>query len=511
MARREMSMSRYEEIKRLLDLGRSVREIAGSLQCHRRTVRDIRDGKAPAPEPQNASLRRPIWSESMDWQEVLEKVLVGDPLKYIWEDQACEQVTYVNFWKQFHRQFPSFRSAKVCHRVFAPGERCEVDYAGKKEKSKIEWVDLKTGLCHTVEVFVGILGFSQLIFACARANAKTSNFLDCHLKMYDYFGGVPQVTVPDCLKQGVSKCHLYDPDLNPAYQALAQYYGSAIVPARPRRPKDKALVENAVRLIMRYFRYCYRNHIFTSLAEINHALLKVCNRINQKKHTRFQTSRFLRWQQTEQSALHALPETPFEIFEYKQAKVHPDCHIKVGRHYYSVPHVYRGRTVEVKLTQSQVEIFFERERLACHSLGYGREGTPVTKNEHLPENARAYHEATPQNLLAQAKYVSPDLHALLEGLFHENTMGHLRRAQGLIREARKEFNLLGRKKAQEVIERAVQTMVDYDRIRVPYFKDLLERYRKENHQQKEKGHIERRKENPHLRHTAKQQTLKLVQ
>jgi len=119
-----------------------------------------------------------------------------------------------------------------------------VDYAG----GIVEWVDLKTGEISEAVIFLGVLGYSQKIFAWAAEDMKSRNWLNSHRRMFTAFGGVPSVTVPDCLKQGVIKCHIYDPDLNPAYSELAAHYGTAIVPARPRRPKDKALVEGAVKL-----------------------------------------------------------------------------------------------------------------------------------------------------------------------------------------------------------------------------------------------------------------------
>lgn len=141
-------------------------------------------------------------------------------------------------------------------REFAPGERVEVDYAG----DPIEWVELRTGEIHKAWVFVAGLGFSQLLFAWAADDMTSRNWLDSHQRMYAFYGGVPHVTVPDCLKQGVLKCHRYDPDLNPSYAALAAHYTTAVVPARPAHPRDKAVVEELVKILMRYLRFRYRRH-----------------------------------------------------------------------------------------------------------------------------------------------------------------------------------------------------------------------------------------------------------
>jgi len=148
-------------------------------------------------------------------------------------------------------RFATLLQTTVTLRTFKAGEYCEVDYAG----DKIEWLDRRTGEIHAAHVFVGILCFSQKIFAIAHENEKKPNWLDAHRRMFEFYGGVPRVVVPDCLKNGVLRCHRYDPDLNPDYVELASHYGAAVVPARPRSPKDKAFVEGAVGILMRYFRF----------------------------------------------------------------------------------------------------------------------------------------------------------------------------------------------------------------------------------------------------------------
>ncbi len=204
-------------------------------------------------------------------------------------------------------------------------------------------------------MFIGILAHSQLLFAWSAENEKKINWLLAHQKMFAFFGGAPQVVVPDNLKTGVKKTQLYDPDLNPAYTELASDYGTAIVPARVRRPRDKALVENGVGLVMRLFRWVYRHYRFRSIFEINEALALITARINDRPHSRFRTSRRARFEAGERAALRPLPEIPFEQFEWKKAKVHPDCTVLLEGAYYSVPFVHRGKEVRVKVTPHQLE------------------------------------------------------------------------------------------------------------------------------------------------------------
>jgi hypothetical protein len=235
MGARSMTVGRYEEIRRRLAEGRGVREIARALNCSRDTVREVRDGARVSPDTPK-SLFDPLWMLQLDWPAIVHDLGLGHPLKFIWEEKAQHLTTYSNFWKQFYRKFPQYRQATVTAREFAPGERVEVDYAG----DTLEWIEPKTGEIRKAYVFVAGLGFSQLLFAWAAEDMKSRNWLGSHRRMFTFYGGVPHVTVPDCLKQGVLKCHLYDPDLNPGYAQLAREFSTAVVPARPGHPRDKA-------------------------------------------------------------------------------------------------------------------------------------------------------------------------------------------------------------------------------------------------------------------------------
>jgi transposase len=300
MARRELTVNRYEEIKRRLAEGRSVREIKTAMKCSRRLVREIRDGKRDTHE--TAPTPDPLWMSQLDWPVIIHELGLGFELKFIWEERAKSLTTYSNFWKQFYRKFPQCRKDGVTARTFEPGERVEVDYAG----DTIEWYDIKTGEIHKAYVFVSGLGFSQLLFAWAAEDMKSRNWLACHRRMFAYYGGVPHVTVPDCLRTGVVKCHLYDPDLNEDYAYLAAHFSTAIVPARVRKPRDKAIVEGLVKILCRYFRFRFRRSRFTSIAEINRALMICVERINDQSHRRFRVSRRERFETIEKAKLKAL-------------------------------------------------------------------------------------------------------------------------------------------------------------------------------------------------------------
>jgi hypothetical protein len=495
MGIRSMTVRRFEEIRRRLSEGRGLREIARALGCSRDTVREVRDGLRVSPDAPK-TLPDPLWMMQIDWPPLIHDLGLGHPLKFLWEERAQHLTTYSNFWKQFYRKFPQYRLASVTAREFVAGERVEVDYAG----DPIEWFDLKTGEIHRAWVFVAVLGFSQLLYARAAEDMQTRNWLGCHRRMFAAYGGVTHVLVPDCLKQGVLKCHLYDPDLNPAYAALGTHFATAIVPARPGHPKDKALVENAVKLLMRYQRFRYRGTRLTSLSQVNQSLDECIRRINDRRHTRFGVSRRDRFEALERAALKPLPQAEFDGGEWKEATLHPDCYVSVDGAYYSAPHIHRHKKLRIKITENQVEIFLNLERLAIHPRCRHKEGRRIKIDDHFPPNTVAYYESTPQKLLSQSRFIHADLNGLFIELFNADVYGHLRRAQGFVRACTKEINTAGHEAASVRIGSAIATMRRYDRYRVPYFQDLLAQARKQTISPELDRDIVRRPGNPMLRY-----------
>lgn len=497
MARRAWTVARVEEIQRLIEEGLSDRQIARTLRCRRSRVREIRElggtaGQVIAALP--AEVLEPAWASRVEWTAVVDEIGRGFEIKRIWEERAADATGYSNFWKYLSRRYSWLLKRTVTLREFDPGTHCEVDWAG----DKIPWWDAH-GHRREAHVFVGILCHSQLIFAWAASDERKHNWLAAHQKMYTFFGGVPRVTVPDNLKTGVSKAHLYDPDLNPGYMELARHYGTAVVPARAARPRDKALVENAVGIVMRLFRWTCRDRRFHSLAEVIEALSIICERINNKQHSRFRTSRRDRFETLERANLKPLPEHPFEEIEWKQASVHPDCTIAVDSATYSVPHVHRGKQVRVKLTARQIEVFVALERVALHPRDRSKSGARHIVPEHLPANSLAYRETTPQNILSQARFLSTALHAFIDGIFQEDTLAHLRRSQGLIRHAREEINRFGRAEAEPRIAAATEQMRRFAKVRVSFFEEQIKRLRKQMTAPNAAREIERIPGNPMLR------------
>ena len=467
------SMAQISEIERLILSGISDRQIARALRCRRTLVAGIR-GRHVTPDlisraKQGENRLPPGWVLQVDWALVEKDIRGGYQIKRIWEEVAAERTSHSNFFKYVKTRFASLLDATVTLREFRAGEHCEVDYAG----DKIEWINARSGEIHQAHVFIGILCFSQKIFAIAHEDEKKPNWLDAHRRMFEFYGGSTRIIVPDQLKNGVIKSHRYDPDLNQDYVELAKHYGVAVCPARSRHPRDKALVENAVGIVMRYFRFVNRRRTFTSLAEVNQALKEAITKINGKIHTRFKVSREERFETLEKATLKALPVEPYNIGEWRNLKLHSDCTVQADGNYYSAPHIHRHKDLRVKISSCFVEIYLNLERIALHERVLGRVGQRVTKNEHLPENSRAYLEATPQMILSQARFSNLELYKLIDELFQEDALAHQRRAQGMVRKAYTTIQNHGRETSALWIEGAVAQMRRFGKIRVRAFEDFI--------------------------------------
>jgi len=498
MGRVKMISSRYLRIKVKIEAGIAVVRIAGLEGCSERTVRQIRDGTMPDPASVARSNEPPPWSAELDWDEIYKDVVEGDHcLSDIWEEKkpgvSCSQ-----FRRYFNQRYPLLKKKISTPRFFEPGERVEVDFSGKK----VAWIDVETGEISELEIFIGSLGHSQKVFACGVSSQKSEDFIDCHNKMFSFYGGVPRILVPDNLKSGVTKVDMYDPKINEAYEDMATHYDCVVVPARSYKPKDKSLAEGLVKLTMRSLRFLYRRHTFTSPEEINEALLLVCKRINEREHTRFKVSREERFQENEKGALKPLPENTYEFATFKEAMVHPDSHIQVENNYYSVPHEYRGERVRVRLTPSELSVFKDLKRVAKHKRAPKKKGRRSTELSHMPERSKAYLETTPQNILNQARFINKSLAECLSELFKEKgTLENLRRAQGIVRAAYAELRVRGREGASQNIEGAVKSMRGFNRVNTGYFRELLKKMQAEGHRENGFRPEIARNPNPNLRHT----------
>ena len=234
-----------------------------------------------------------------------------------------------------------------------PGERIFVDYAG----ATIPVHNRDTGEVHQAAIFVAALGFSSYTFAEATWSQELPCWIGSHIHAFEYFGGLPALVTPDNTKTGVSKACRYEPDLNPTYNEMAAHYSLAVLPARPRKPRDKAKVENAVQVVQRWVVAALRKRTFFTLAEVNEAVAELLVLLNNKPFRKREGTRASLFDAFDKPALRPLPAERYEIGQWRKLKVELDYHISADGHFYSVPYQLVGQQVDIRLTGTTVEIF----------------------------------------------------------------------------------------------------------------------------------------------------------
>ena len=294
-----------------------------------------------------------------------------------------------------------------------PGDKLYVDYAGKT----MAVVDRHTGEVQAAQIFVAALGASSYTYVEASLSQTVEDWLGAHVHALEHFGGVPKAIVPDNLKAGVHRPCRYDPDLNPSYQDFAEHYGVAILPARVRKPRDKATVEVAVQGVERWIMAPLRHRTFLSLGELNAALREELECYNDRSLSHEDGTRRSRFLELDRPALDPLPEQRYEYATWKRAKVHLDYHVEVERRYYSVPYKLIGKTVDLRLTAHMIEIYYHGKPVAAHARGTGRKF--VTDPGHRPERHRAVIELSHERLLERAEAIGPATAALLREQVHQ--------------------------------------------------------------------------------------------
>jgi transposase len=314
------------------------------------------------------------------------------------------------------------------------GEKVFVDYAGQTAPV----VDPNTGEVRQVQIFVGVLGASSYTYAEAHWSQDLPNWISAHVRMFAFFGGVPEIVVPDNLKAGVKHPCRYEPDLNPTYQDLAQHYGTAVVPARVRKPKDKAKAEVGVQVVERWILARLRNRTFFSLADLNQAIRELLDELDAKLMKHLGRSRRELFETLDQPALKPLPELPYEFATWKKARVNIDYHIEFEKHYYSVPYTLIHEEVYVRATERTIEIFFKNRRVASHRRTNVR-GRHTTISEHMPPSHQKYQEWSPDRFTRWAQAIGPHTAQLVQALLdsRKHPQQAYRSCMGILRLAKR--------------------------------------------------------------------------
>jgi transposase len=420
-------MRQIKEILRLKHQHQlSVREIARSCGLPSSTVSDY------LLRAQAASLSWPL-PEGLDDQHIQERLLhppqgqpeacpAAEPPRPLadWPEVHKElgrrSVTLRLLWQEYRQRFPNgYGYTQFCeyyHRWaesldpvmrhhHPPGEKMFVDWAGQTVA-----IAEAQGRVSQASVFIAVLGASNKIFARAFANQKLLSWITAHCEAYSFFQGVARVTVPDNPKTGVTMACRYDPLLHRTYQELGEHYGTVIIPARPRRPRDKAKVEGHVLIAERQILAALRDQTFFNVGGLNEAITPLLAKLNAQPFQKLEGSRDSWFEAYEKPKLLPLPATPFELATWSQAGVNIDYHVVVDKHYYSVPHPFIHQTLDVRLSASTVEFFHQGKRVAAHARSF-QPGLFTTLNEHRPKAHQKHLEWTPGRMVEWAQKNGP--------------------------------------------------------------------------------------------------------
>lgn len=427
-AKRELTMRQLRQMLRLHHDGLGAREIGRRLGVARSTIQDnLKRVEAAglawplAPDVSDEVLEQQLFSNAgskravrrrtePDWP-VLARELKrpGVNLVVLWEEYRVghpDGYGYSRFCDLF-REFEQ-RLSPVMRQTHVAGDKVFVDYSGKK----LSIVDPATGEIRQAEIFVAVLGASGYTYAEVTWTQTLPDWIGSHVQMFEFFQGCSRLVVPDNLKSGVNKASFYDPEINRSYAMMAAHYGVGVLPARPRRPKDKAKVEAGVRFAQTYILGRLRRQTFFSLEEANAAIKLVLERMNNHINRRLGVSRSYLFASIERPTLRALPATRYEYAEWCLARVAPDYHVEVDHFLYSVPHTLLKEQVEVRMTNRIVEIFHRAKRVAVHQRRYSgpRAGTQL---DHMPSTHRFVAEWTPQRFERWARSIGPNTEGLI--------------------------------------------------------------------------------------------------
>ena len=354
----------------------------------------------------------------------------GVTLMLLWEEYQAEHpqgYRYSHFC-EIYRQWT--RKLKISMRqIHRAGEKLFVDYCGHT----LPIVNPQTGEISEAQIFVAVLGASSYTFAEATLSQNLPDWLGSHVRAFAFFGGVTELVIPDNLKSAVSKPCRYEPDLNPSYQELAEHYGTAVIPARVRKPKDKAKAEVGVQIVERWILARLRKQTFFSLADANAAIRDLLTDLNSRPFKKLPGSRKEAFESLDRPALKPLPTAAYTFSRWEKVRPGFDYHVDIDGHYYSVPYQLRGQQLEARITATSIECFMQRKRIASHVRSF-QKGRHTTVSDHMPKGHREYADWTPQRLIRWAAKMGPQTAAVTEIILaaRQHAQQGFRSAMGLI-------------------------------------------------------------------------------
>lgn len=327
----------------------------------------------------------------------------GVTLQLLWaeysenhQEKAYQYSQFCHHYRQWAGQ--QKRSMRQVHRA---GEKLFIDYCGPT----IPIVSRETGEMRTAQVFVAVMGASSFTYADATWTQTLPDWIASHQRAFQFFGGVTELLVPDNLKAGVSLACRYEPVPNATYQDMAQHYKTAILPARPYKPQDKAKAEAGVLLVERWILARLRHHTFFSLAELNRTIADLLDDLNRRPFQKLPGSRLSAFESLDKPALKSLPEQPYDYAVWKKATVGIDYHIEADKHYYSVPHQLVGKKLDIRISATLIEVLYRGNRIASHMKSSC--GGFTTLSEHMPKRHQQHLEWSPERFIRWGRSIGP--------------------------------------------------------------------------------------------------------
>lgn len=488
MANKTICMLRLQQLFQLKISGKSNRAISQLLSINRKTIDDYVN-RAKNLKLDFSTLAEGKEDALQDWLGKVPVVKVPDKEKkealqalfpyiqkelgrngvdryVLWEEYRSTHDTpysYNHFCRQYKRWCVLQNVSGVTeHKA---GDKLYIDFAGKT----MQIICKQTGEVTKVEVFVAIMGFSQFTYVEATASQKREDVIRATENALHYIGGVPQAIVCDNLKSAVYKACKYEPELNEAYERFALHYATTILPTRPAKPKDKSLVEGAVKITYKRIGAVLRNRLFFSIDELNSAIRELLVHYNNKISKHATDTRRNLLEQIEKAELKPLPADRYEIYEYRWCQVYKTSYILLTEdsHYYSVPYELIGKRIKLVYNSRYVEIYFQMKRVALHSRDYTPKGH-TTISEHLPANIQFVNEATAEKIISWAGSIGAYTQQLV--IIIINNRNHFDQARkscmGILH--------LGKKLGKDRLEKACHRAIYFDSYSYKAVKSILQ-------------------------------------
>ncbi len=472
-------MLKAREILRLKhDVGLSLRGIGQACNCGKSTVSEVlgRAEKAGITWPIELSDKQLM---SLLYPPVESSISLPEPdMEYVFCEMKKKSVTLMLLWEEYKEKHPEgimytqfcerYRNFKKnnkisMHKEHKAGEEVEVDWAG----NTMSYVEPTTGEIKAVYIFVAVLPASSYPFSYAYADMKTPNWIDAHVRAYEFFGGVPKITIPDNTKTAVIKSDRIDPVLNKSYSEMARHYRTTIVPARAGKPKDKAADENMVGNVSRRIIAALRNRQFFSIYEINQAISEELQKFINRPFQKMEGNRLTAFGKIDKPCLQPLPVTKYEYSEWRETKVQFNYHVDFEGFFYSIHYSQINKPCSVRATSKTIEIYIGSERVAAYPRNYNTFKRYITLPEHMPENHKSVYGWSPERFLSWAEKTGPNTQEFIKCILEsrEYPVQTYRTCMGIMR--------FGNNYSNEIMETASREALDRNTCSYKYFSIIL--------------------------------------